>query len=384
MNRLHPLSRPKTTPTKNSMWGESGASPNRKKALYPMYQIARLQKEIDEHSPVKVPRHPKRVPPTGYSGNPDSPRYAKDSRLAHVQVHSLETTQMYHELAGAALGAGTRRRTKVNRCSLVMQEVSPSVLEEAAFDSNELSTFFRLSQITGFSKARLAGIFEKWSAVTRHEDMSFSQFSPWMKSLGFDDNIVVEQLFHAFDEDGGGSISFPECTIGLSFVLSRDIKLPQFQVGSNQPEFWEIAFRFFDRDAKGVVDKVGVTKLIMAALKVGCRQSSEYADQLLALISPGDHNSTNVGEFGALGSAIPEVYRFFRQVLQIQNKASSSLEFQNGKARALRHLKNAVNGIDEGNEPMISGLLDGVGSDVVSNLLPTWTPQATAPAGIGA
>merc|ERR1712166_289430 len=263
--------------------------------------------------------------------------------------------QMYHELAGAALGAGTRRRTKVNRCSLVMQEVSPSVLEEAAFDSNELSTFFRLSQ-----------------------------FSPWMKSLGFDDNIVVEQLFHAFDEDGGGSISFPECTIGLSFVLSRDIKLPQFQVGSNQPEFWEIAFRFFDRDAKGVVDKVGVTKLIMAALKVGCRQSSEYADQLLALISPGDHNSTNVGEFGALGSAIPEVYRFFRQVLQIQNKASSSLEFQNGKARALRHLKNAVNGIDEGNEPMISGLLDGVGSDVVSNLLPTWTPQATAQAGIGA
>lgn len=286
---------------------------------------------------------------------------------------------MYHQLAGAALGAGTKRRTLINRCSTVMQEVSPSVLEESYFDEKDLSTFFRLSQVTGFSKVRLAGIFEKWSAVTRHEDMSFSQFAPWMKSIGFEDRLVIEQLFQAFDDDGGGSISFTECAIGLSFVLSRDIKLPQFELGSTQPEFWEICFRFLDREAKGNLTKVGVTKLLMAALKLGARQASEHADQLLGLVSPGDHECTNCGEFAALGSAIPEIYRFFRQILQIQNKTPGSIEFQNGKARALRHLKNAVHGIDEGDEP-----IDITNNGEMEDLLPSWNNVGTKEIAVGA
>lgn len=327
-----------------------------------------MQRRIEECTHRDVVRVPKKVPPVGYSGNSESPRYQKDGKLALVPSQNLETSQMYHQLAGAALGAGTRRRTKINRCSTVMQEVSPSVLEEPYFDEKELSTFFRLSQMTGFSKQRLADIFSKWSEVTRHEDMSLSQFSPWMKSIGFDDRLVIEQLFHAFDEDGGGSISFTECALGLSFVLSRDIKLPQFELGSDDPRFWEIAFRFLDRDGKGSLQKMGVTKLLMAAIKMGARQASDHAEMVLRLVG-GD--GASLKEFQSSGQTNPEVYRLLRQILVIQNKDSASLEFRNGKARTLRHLKNALDGVDEGDDP------GNAADDELDDVLPSCISIAT-------
>jgi len=373
MDTLHSPSRPKTTPTKSKQsWNipEGSARPNsRNKALYPMYQIAQMQRRIEECTHQGVVRVPKKVPPVGYSGNPGSPRYQKDGKLAAVLSQHLETSQMYHELAGAQLLSGTRRRTKIIRRAAVMQEVSPSVLEEAYFDERELSTFFRLSQMTGFSKQRLADIFHKWSEVTRHEDMSLSQFSPWMKSIGFGDRLVIEQLFHAFDEDGGGSISFTECALGLSFVLSRDINLPQFELGSDDPRFWEIAFRFLDREAKGSLQKMGVTKLLMAAIKMGARQASDHAEMVLSLVG-GDGASCT--EFQSFGQTNPEVYRFLRQILVIQNKDSASLEFRNGKARTLRHLKNALAGVDEGDEPP-----SHAGDDELDDVLPSWSPEPT-------
>ena len=60
----------------------------------------------------------------------------------------------------------------------------------------------------------------------------------------------------------GGSISFAECVVGLSFVLVRDIRLPQYEMTiEGSPEFLDIAFRFLDREKRGVLTKMGICKV---------------------------------------------------------------------------------------------------------------------------
>ena len=65
----------------------------------------------------------------------------------------------------------------------------------------------------------------------------------------------------------GGSISFAECTMGLSFILPRDIRLPRFDVTiEGCPEFLDIAYKFLDYhtnfdENRGTLMKAGICKV---------------------------------------------------------------------------------------------------------------------------
>lgn len=337
--------------------------------LYQMYKIAQGPKTpVSTLKPIPKRRVPAKVPPAGYEGGLAVPgeRGLQGCRYTKTEQKKLPSEVMYQALAGAALARGTQVKFSVNRVSTVMQVVSPSVLEEAYYDENVPSTFFRLSQKTGFSKKRLSEIFSKWSEVTRNEDMGLSQFSAWMKSIGFPERVVIEQLFFAFDEDGGGSISFAECASGLSYTLARDIRLPQFELSAEScPGFAVLAFRFLDRDRSGILKKMGLCKLLIAALKMSARAASEMSASLLQFTS-----NEQPGFVQAVHS-YPELWRFLRQLLQLQNQPRGSREFVQGKQKAMRHFDNALNGRDEGEAPD-TDLFDYESLDCI---LPVWMAE---------
>lgn len=326
-----------------------------RKSLYSMYNIARRPSLPGVPLPIPAPRKPRIVPPPGYCGVgisiPGERGFGRNGKFNNLTLPQLPTEHMYQALAGKALAAGTQIRFKLNRLCTVMQVVSPSVLDDAYYDENSLSTFFRLSQKTGFSKQRLAEIFSKWAEVTRQEDMLLGQFCTWMKNIGFQDSIAIEQLFYAFDEDGGGSISFAECTMGLSFILPRDIRLQRFEVTiEGCPEFLEIAYKFLDYhtnfdEHRGLLMKAGICKLLSSSLKMSARAASAMAAELIEFA--GDKRA----KFLHTLQKCPELWRFMRQLLQIQNQEQHTREFVVGKQRALRHFDNALNGRDEGEHP---------------------------------
>jgi len=198
--------------------------------------------------------------------------------------------------------------------------------------------------------------------------MGLSQFAAWMKSIGFPERIAIEQLFFAFDEDGGGSISFAECVVGLSFVLVRDIRLPQYEMTiEGSPEFLDIAFRFLDREKRGVLTKMGICKVMIAGLKMSARAASELGQQLLDIASDKQPQFVHILE------NTPELWRFMRRLLQIQNKARHTAEFKQGKQRALRHFDNVLNNRDEGDCPNV----EEVDYDALDNVLPVYVdPRA--------
>ena len=89
--------------------------------------------------------------------------------------------------------------------------------------------------------------FEHFGTITE------SQFDDMMRSLGVVDGKTIREAFAAFDIDGDGSIDLREFTTGMSLLTSGSLE-----------EKLKLAFRAYDKDRSGFIDREEVEELLKA------------------------------------------------------------------------------------------------------------------------
>jgi len=199
--------------------------------------------------------------------------------------------------------------------------------EEEEFNEEDLSTFFTLSQKTGFSKARLCEIYKKWISVTRN-DMTPNQFCSWMRTIGFQDRTVIARLFEALDEDCGGTLSFAEVCMGLSFIMDRDIKLPQFKVTQFDEYFYKLCHKVCDFDGRGALSRFEVYKVIASTLGTNSKETKDIVEIIWSkAVGPGRTDEIAFITFRQCLYYHRFIWRFFRKVMMMQAVDRSSAEF---------------------------------------------------------
>ena len=108
-----------------------------------------------------------------------------------------------------------------------------------------------------------------WFADKGLSELDGNTFVLMMGEIAAHTELPIEEataraLFHAFDADGNGTISFREVVAGLSTLLDGDSDARLFQ-----------AFRAFDADNNNVLDKREMTHLIMTVSKFPASVAAE-------------------------------------------------------------------------------------------------------------
>ena len=123
------------------------------------------------------PRKPRKVPPDSvFKGSYEEICEYMDEEWHRFKQNLLKNPSYNTQLHG--IMRPNRTITTVRAVVDIDEE------SEDEYDEDDLSSFFRLSQKTGFSKKKLCEIFRKWLQVTRH-DMNVQQFTLWMTNIGF-------------------------------------------------------------------------------------------------------------------------------------------------------------------------------------------------------
>lgn len=200
--------------------------------------------------------------------------------------------------------------------------IPPPENEKRGYDVKELSSFFELSQDTGFSKQRLCKFYTLWTNSARG-DMNKSQFVNWMKNVGFPEPTVVRRLFDVFDVDSGGSIDYEECCIGLSYIMFRDDKYNPLQ--RTDKRFYQICFRLMDLQGDGELTMFEFFKVVQSAADLSAKQALAIVSSVFALLDPRKFGSVSSHGFETILMKHEEYWAFMRQILlmlSLQNHTS--------------------------------------------------------------
>jgi len=295
---------------------------------------AALTKAVFEPRPVPMlrpPREPVRVAPDAVFRE----SYAEvikglEEQWRTQKVHMLKNP-MYAPLVKGVMNP--RRTVTTVKPVIMLDEDS-----DEEYDETDTSSFFRLSQITGFSKNTLCEIFKKWITVTR-KDMIMQQFAQWMRSIGFQDRLIINRLFEIFDEDGGGSISFPECAIGLSYIKERDIKLPKFEIDQNDAHFYKVCFKLLDLTDDGEVTRFELFKVFSSALQTNSKDTNKLVDILLEKVLLPD-DVTKIVNFPKFKRALEQhrfLWRFFPDTVTASGLAARIKGLCKGAPEVIEH-----------------------------------------------
>lgn len=221
--------------------------------------------------------------------------------------------------------------------SIIRHSLPSSASKEEVYDENDLSSFFELSQKTGFSKKHLRYIWRKWALVTRNVMLPV-QFSTWMRNIGFSDRNIINRIFEAFDEDGGGTLSFSEVCIGLSFIMKRDIRLPKFKLSQDDPLFITLCFKVIEASGNGTLSRFEVYQLVQAALSIKAKQTQAIVTVLWRKAF-GENSTSNeeIDEtvFRRIMLGHMCVWRFFRKVMAISALLRDSPKYVYVRDRAI-------------------------------------------------
>ena len=134
----------------------------------------------------------------------------------------------------------------------------------------------------------------KWFADKGLSELDGNTFVLMMGEIAAHDRNCREEataraLFHAFDADGNGTISFREVVAGLSTLLDGDSDARLFQ-----------AFRAFDADNNNVLDKREMTHLIMTVSKFPASVAATMVEHIFAMADFDRSGALDFDEFAAL------------------------------------------------------------------------------------
>jgi len=222
--------------------------------------------------------------------------------------------------------------------ALIRHIVPQRPSEFSDFSVKDASSFFPLSQKCGFSKHYLRDMYRNWTAVTRH-DMTPSTFIPWMKTIGFKNPHVSKRIFEAFDEDNGGTLSFPEAAIGLSFILRRDIRMPQFKLERDDTYLHKLIFVVLDVSNNGLLSRFEMYQFLNRTLMCKSKETNKIMDILWtkAFGHPGCKDEMGLRVFSTLLKDNPAVWRFFRRIMMLQGIDPATRKYE--------HLRDDANKI---------------------------------------
>ena len=156
----------------------------------------------------------------------------------------------------------------------------------------------------------------KWFADKGLSELDGNTFVLMMGEIAAHTELPIEEataraLFHAFDADGNGTISFREVVAGLSTLLDGDSDARLFQ-----------AFRAFDADNNNVLDKREMTHLIMTVSKFPASVAATMVEHIFAM-----------ADFDRSGALDFDEFRNALQTSVFSSPTSSSATFRHAAPR---------------------------------------------------
>jgi len=188
----------------------------------------------------------------------------------------------------------------------------PPETEEKRYDIKDLSTFFKLSQQTGFSKKKCRELYKQWTTVTK-DDMAKGPFCAWMAKIGFKDKLIVKRLFDVFDSDGGGSIDYEECAKGLSYIMQRDNH--HIPLRRSDMKFYEICYKLLDSNDDEDLSVFEFFQVVQIAGHLGPQKALKITKCLFDILDPRDLGSVAYDTFVFKVQENEIIWEFFRAML---------------------------------------------------------------------
>eukprot|EP00698_Gefionella_okellyi_P006063 TRINITY_DN15531_c0_g1_i1.p1 TRINITY_DN15531_c0_g1~~TRINITY_DN15531_c0_g1_i1.p1 ORF type:complete len:958 (+),score=192.05 TRINITY_DN15531_c0_g1_i1:46-2919(+) len=143
-----------------------------------------------------------------------------------------------------------------------LQDALPSVADLAVptaapvkTGNAKSSTIEEVLKVSKFDAAELQRWVDHWMSNSQAGTVDRLGFRGNMANLGVQDHALADKIFQAFDTDGSGSINLREFIAGLS-VMTR----------GTPEEKMDMAFRAYDADRSGYIDKSELRALMLAGL----------------------------------------------------------------------------------------------------------------------
>ncbi|GKT23232.1 Calcineurin B protein like protein [Aduncisulcus paluster] len=141
--------------------------------------------------------------------------------------------------------------------------------------------------------------FAKFDADAKEYVMSLSVFK---EVMGLDDGPLSTRVFSVLDADKSGALDFREYAIGVGF----------FRQGGSQMDKLKFAFRIFDIDGDGTIERSELGELVAASamqhgVKMKPKAVEEAVDAFFSLSDGDGDGGITFAEFQKLNAKHPEI-----------------------------------------------------------------------------
>ena len=133
-------------------------------------------------------------------------------------------------------------------------------------ESTQTKRMIMLTDLTSSGSMSLSSlkiVFSKFEKADVHHSGRID-YTSFLSALSRSDSPCMQRMFRAFDSDGSGEVDFREFAMGLSTLTTGSLK-----------EKVNFAFKLFDTDESGFIERPELVSIIRASLKIGGSSSSD-------------------------------------------------------------------------------------------------------------
>jgi serine/threonine-protein phosphatase 2B regulatory subunit len=164
--------------------------------------------------------------------------------------------------------------------------------------------YSQYAKTTHFTEAEIEGLYQRYEALSKSRTKDGKvDVGEFQKALGIKNPEFAQQIFRAFDVNGGKNIDFEEFLKGLSATSKK----------ATLEEKARFCFKIYDVDGSGSIDHGEFRKIVLLSARENHSSEADAqkkANDLFQKFDPSHDGKISVNEFITKSAKFPEVLNF--------------------------------------------------------------------------